>query len=137
MSVYKFFGHFPSSRVIFAIALTISFLVLNGTATHTCLARQWQWECNVNLWIVYKDASGLHPLVTDHSIRKLWRVFVKNFFSSECAVFSSIAVFRLLFSSDIFGYDMVVWCDMRMTQRYAAHFLFTRCDKSLFAKSSF
>jgi len=71
MSVYKFFGHFPS-RVIFAIALAISssFLVLNGTATHTCLARQWQWECNVNLcWIVYKDASRLHPLVTDHSIR--------------------------------------------------------------------
>jgi len=76
--------------------------------THTCLARQWRWECVINLcWIVYKDASQLHPPAIDHSIRKLWRVFIKKFFLPECAVPPSIAVFRLLFSSDIFDHD--VW----------------------------
>jgi len=32
---------------------------------------------------------------------------------------------------------LITMYDMQMTQRYAARFLFTRCDKSLFAKSSF
>jgi len=57
-------------------------------STHTCSARQWQWECNGNLcWNENMDASQWYQPATGHRIsndRTMTCLFGKFFLAGAC-----------------------------------------------------
>jgi len=59
-------------------------------------------------WIMCKGAFQPHQPVTDYRIRKLWHVYVENFFSPERAYLPSVATFQDFSSQTCYDYCCII-----------------------------